>query len=186
MSTTRTARAACGLVCALYLCGSAAAQEKPSKEWRTASYHGVVVGTTSKKEVLLRLGKPFWEGSAADVSNATTLAYKVNDPVEGRLEVYLRHSVVLSMFLYPDAVVGKEDVIRIFGTDFLLARYSMDDCPGENEGSGPIYEDPKGSFTRMEYRSRGITVSLDPIRVGAILYLNKPHYGSHPHCRNSR
>jgi len=172
------------LVAAFVLAGAptAEAQTVRSKSWVPAVYHGLVVGKSTRNNVLRILGKPKSTGRAAE-SDPPMLYYDydVADPVKGRIEVYFRGAIVDSMALYPDASLTQEDVIRILGERYSLVRYAGDDCLGSG-GAGPMYEDPEGDIKHMEYRNRGLAVAFNSSKVEAILYVQRAFGPTHPRC----
>ena len=54
----------------------------------------------------------------------------------------------------------KNDAIEHFGSDYVITRYAFDECLGDEE-SGPMYESLTGPLTYVEYRKRGIAISID-------------------------
>jgi hypothetical protein len=65
-------------------------------------------------------------------------------------------------------------VVKHFGPDYILTRYDFDECLGTEE-SAPMYESPNGSFRSVEYRKRGIAVSItEKGKVNTISYVSRP------------
>lgn len=146
-------------------------------------YHGLTVGKSTRKDVLRVLGHPESQGIAADTDDVPFLAYRVGDPVKGRLEVYFSRLVVSSMALDPDTPLSKADVIRIFGNSYLQVRYSTDPCGKDtNEGTSEMYEDPTGDVKHLEYRDRGIAVYFHLTEGTEILYVHEPFGPAHSRC----
>jgi hypothetical protein len=162
---------------------SAAPQAPASKPWSAAKYHGLVVGTSTREDVLRLLGKPDAVGKEQD-TGAPTTTYTVSDPVPGTLVIYTKKRLLEGMTLYPKASLTKRDVIRLFGSDFILVRYAVDDCL-DSGGAGPIYQSPRGPIKHMEYRDRGLAIAFesdDDQKVEAILYTEKPFGPTHSQC----
>ena len=80
--------------------------------------------------------------------------------------------VILRMILHPKDLSLKEGLKR-FGENYLATRYEF--CPGfEEQESAPLYENPSGQFRYIEYRQRGIALSIgNKDKVDFILYLSE-------------
>ena len=59
---------------------------------------------------------------------------------------------------YPDRLT-KDQAISHFGSDYIITRYAFDSCLDE-EDSEPIYESTTGPLVTVEYRARGIAISV--------------------------
>lgn len=46
----------------------------------------------------------------------------------------------------------REEVLNYFGKDYIITRYSSDDCLHPTFDSAPFYEDPNGESWYIEYR----------------------------------
>jgi hypothetical protein len=155
-----------------------------SKKWVPAVYRGLVVGRSTKADVLRVLGKPKSVGKEQD-TGVPTISYAVSHPVQGMLVVYIRRGLLDSMSLFPQTQPTKDDIIGVLGSDYLVVRYAADDCLGEG-GAAPIYEDRNGPIERIEYRSRGLAVSLHDGEVDAILFVAKPFGPTRSRCSGSK
>lgn len=93
--------------------------------------------------------------------------------------------IVLAINLNPDSL-SKADAVKYFGPDYILTRYDFDECLG-NEESAPMYESPTGSLLEVEYRHRGIAISVDDDRgnVNTISYVSRPIGASSSRCKSS-
>ena len=70
--------------------------------------------------------------------------------------------------------LSKEQAIAHFGNDYIVIRYAHDDCLSNGEAA-PLYEAPDGPIFVVEYRQRGIAISLrDKKTVQTISYVKEP------------
>ncbi len=165
----------------------AGAQTSNSKLWSAAKYHDLVVGSSTQNDVLRVLGKPKAVGKEQD-TGAPTMTWIVTDPVPGTLVVYTKKGILDGMILTPKKDLTKAEILRLFGSEFRVVRYAMDDCVGEG-GAGPIYESPDGPIKHLEYRDRGLAVVYaydDDEKVEAIIFTSKPFGPTHSVCAAHR
>jgi hypothetical protein len=170
------------VLAAMIMC-QAFAQAPALRPWFPARYHGLVVGTSSREDVLGRLGKPEAVGTEQD-TGVPTMTYAVTDPVPGTLIVYPEKGVLKGMTLYPARSLTDRDIVHILGSDFVVVRYDMDGCLGEG-GAGPIYQTPNGPIKQMEYRDRSLAAVFaynDDHKVEAIVFTSKPFGPTHSLC----
>jgi hypothetical protein len=66
--------------------------------------------------------------------------------------------VIARIDFYP-ARLTRDQVIAHFGKDYVLTRYALDSCLGD-EDSEAFYESPNGPILYLEYRARGIAISI--------------------------
>jgi hypothetical protein len=162
---------------------AAFSQTTASVLWKPANYRGLIMGKSTPADVLRVLGKPKWTGKEED-TGVPIIVYDEVDPVPGSLTVYIHKGTLSSLALSPTKLLSKDDIIRMFGRNFRLIHYSTDDCLDEG-GAAPLYEDPKGLFEHMEYRTRGVIVDLaynDDDKVEAISYIYKSLIPTHSIC----
>lgn len=69
-----------------------------------------------------------------------------------------RSGVVTRINFYPDRLT-KEAAIAHFGSNYVVTKYAFDSCLDE-EDFEPIYESPTGPLVSVEYRARGIAISV--------------------------
>ena len=155
-------------------------QTSPHQRWIPAIFHGLTVGKSNRADALRILGKPASTGRGGE-SVFPFISYEVSDPVPGTLTIYFEHGIILEMDLKPKAPTTKKDIIRVFGSDYRMARYSTDECLNEG-GVAPVYEDPDGPFEQMEYRPRGISVTFDVNEVEVISLVGKSIAPTHSRC----
>lgn len=151
-----------------------------SRVWKPAVYRGLVMGESSREDVLQKLGTPQYEGREQD-TGVPIMSYSVTDPEPGELAVYIRNRVLRGMTLTPARPPKKTELIRKLGSDFLNVHYSFDECLSEG-GTAPLYQDPNGRFERIEYRSRGLSLIIDNDEVQAIVFAGPPFPATKSRC----
>lgn len=159
--------------------------------WRAASYKGLTIGKSTRADMIRVLGDPQWSGSpgdqlANDPNPETWSEYESGGEFPGKLTVILdeRSGVISGIDLYPENL-SRDEAIKHFGNDYILARYDFDQCLG-NEESAPLYESPDGQIVNIEYRARGIAVGIDQTgKVKQINYVSKPLGATESKCKQS-
>ena len=150
------------------------------REWRAGTYLGLTAGKSTRADVLRVLGQPKRLDSPADQTPEEPnpevwYVYDNGGEFTGELTVVMdkRTDVVLGINLNPDSL-SKEEIVKHFGPDYILTRYNFDECLG-NEESAPLYESANGPLLEVEYRHRGIAISLNKDgKVNTISYVSKP------------
>jgi len=125
-------------------------------------------------------GKPKWSRSSKpaaeeDERQVTWTNYERVGEFPGPTTVVsdTRSGVITRINFYPDRLT-KEQAIAHFGAGYLITKYSFDSCLDEEE-SEPIYESPNGPLVSVEYRSRGIAISVGYMdMVTKISYVSGP------------
>jgi hypothetical protein len=133
--------------------------------------------------VLKLLGKPNYIGREED-TGTPMMTYLVVDPMPGTLVVYVKKGILDGMRLDLKRALTKDDIIRFFGTDYVVVHYAADDCLDDG-GSAPIYQNPSGPFKYMEYHDRGLAAAFandDNQKVNAIIFTFKAIGPSHSLC----
>ncbi len=151
--------------------------------WSAAKYHGLTVGTSTRVDVLRILGRPNYVGREED-TGTPIMTYVVVDPMPGTLVVYMNKGILDGMRLDLKKSLRKDDIIRLFGHDYVVVHYAADDCLDEG-GSAPIYQSSSGPFKYMEYRDRGMAAGFacdDDQKVDAITFTYKPLGPTHSLC----
>ncbi len=161
-----------------------AAQDAPAlKPWSAAKYHGLIVGTSTRSDVLKLLGKPNYVGKEED-TGTPIMTYAVIDPLPGTLVVYVTKGILDEMRLDLKKSLTQHDIVRLFGSGFVIVHYATDECI-DTGGASPIYENPSGPFKYMEYRDRGIAAGFaydDDQKVDAIIFTFRPIGPTHSRC----
>ena len=166
-------QAADGLCCPM--------QALHDQTWRAATYRGLIVGKSTRADMLRVLGKPLSSSPSADQDPPYPIIWNEYGRLTGdtpgtlAVEVDSRNNRIVSISVTPDRMT-KEEAIRLFGNDYLLMGYeACKGLPPEAE-VGPVYENPKASeIDYLEYRNRGIAMHLDyQGMVDAIYFVAKP------------
>jgi hypothetical protein len=159
---------------------SAIPQAPASKSWSAASYRGLVMGKSTRADVYKVLGKPKFVGREQD-TGIPIMTYEVTDPMPGILVVYVEKEQLNGMTLSPKKRLTKNEIIRLFGSDYIVVRYDSDECLSEG-GSAPIYESPNGYIQHMEYRGLGLAINIHDDQPDAIIYTYGPFGPPHSIC----
>jgi hypothetical protein len=93
--------------------------------------------------------------------------------------------VILRLLLHPKHL-SKDEAFKYFGNNPKTTRYEF--CEGfQNAQSAPLYETPTGQFLYLEYREKGISLSIDDDgNVAYIAYVSEPIGGTESKCNESR
>ena len=161
------------------------------RQWRAATYSGLMIGKSNRLDMLRVLGEPKGiekppDQTEADENPEVWYLYDSTEKIAGELTVVVDEltNIVLAVYLYPQNWT-KADAIKHFGPNFILTRYDFDSCLG-NEESAPVYESASGSMLELEYRDRGIAISLNEDgKVDTILYLRKALGTTQSRCKSS-
>ena len=154
------------LIVALLLSQSPGIRASASR-WRPAVFRTLTVGKSKRVDMLRALGKPKWSrvtpGAEDDDPEAGAVTWNNYDKVgefPGITNVAFdkRTEVISRVDFYP-AKLSKQEAITHFGAAFVITRYAVDPCLAD-EDSEPLYESPQGPLVSIEYRSRGIAISV--------------------------
>ena len=159
-------------------------QKHATKTWVPGVYHGLVMGKSTRNDVRRVLGKPEWEGNESD-TGVPIISYTASDLVPGTLVVYLRRGILAGMTLYPKGTVTGKDIVRMFGSDYVIGRYEADNC-FDDSGAAPIYESATGSIKYMEYRKRGLVISFYRDEVDGIMFVERLSVPARSRCQGQR
>lgn len=152
----------------------AASQASAVKPWSAATYHGLIIGTSTRAEVLKLLGRPDYVGREED-TGTPIMNYEVVDPIPGTITVYIKKGILDGIYLYPKGSLTKRDIIRLLGPGYIVVHYAADDCL-DSGGAAPIYQSASGSLKYMEYRDRGLAAAFaynDDEKIEGIIYTFK-------------
>ncbi|HEY5075567.1 MAG TPA: hypothetical protein VII34_12805 [Pyrinomonadaceae bacterium] len=152
------------LIFSLTLLSAVVPAPQTGRQWRPATYRGVTVGKSRVADMLRAWGKPKWSRTsrreADEESQVTWTNYERVGEFPGPTTVVsdTKTGAITRINFYPDRL-AKEQAIGHFGSDYLITRYSFDSCLDE-EDEEPIYESPTGPVVSLEYRARGIAISI--------------------------
>jgi hypothetical protein len=148
----------------------------------------LTIGKSTRADVLRVLG----ESKRLDTPPDQTLenphpevwyVYDGGGEFGGSLTVVIdkRTQVVLGIDLSPENL-SKDDAVKYFGPDYIVTRYNFDECLGSEE-SAPLYESANGTVVEIEYRHRGIALSINENgKVNTISYVSKPIGAAESKC----
>ncbi len=139
---------------------------KPNRGWCAGSYRGLTVGKSTRADMVRILGKPLSSVFSADQDEPKYIIWHHYGNITGDLtgtlgvETDKRTNKIVSISISPDDMT-KENAIEYFGQDYKVMGYQF--CEGfEDETAVPVYENPKATqLNHIEYRSRGISISID-------------------------
>ncbi len=149
--------------------------------WRNGTYRGLVVGKSTRADMLRVLGKPLASSPSADQDPPYPIIWndygRVNGEVSGTLavEVDKRNNRIISISVAPDRMTRTE-AIAIYGDRYLPMGYEFCEGVAFDATVGPVYENPNGArVDYLEYRAKGIAVHLNYEGiVNAIYYVSEP------------
>ena len=148
------------------------------------------MGKSKRAEMLRALGAPRWSqttpGESAEESGEEWHHYEKAGEIAGTMNVVVdqQSGIIKAVIIYPQRITKQEAILH-FGRDFIVTRYDFDPCP-EGEDSEPMYESPKGPVEVVEYRSRGIAISVGyNDLVTKISYVAGPIGATRPRCKQS-
>jgi hypothetical protein len=166
------------------------------QHWRAGTYLGLTAGKSTKEEMLRAFGEPRRIDTPADQTPndphpEVWYVYNGGGEFAGQLTVVIdkRTNVILRINLNPESL-SKDEAVKHFGSDYVLTRYNFDECLGGEE-SAPLYESANGPLREVEYRNRGIALSVnEDEKVNTISYVSKPigtrESKCHPKKKRSR
>jgi len=160
------------------LSSSQAAAQRSNQRWHAASYCGLVIGKSTRAQMLRVFGGPKWHEVLGKGPDAEVwYHYEGLGELPGELVVVVgKHSgKILGIDLHPQNLT-KEKAIEYFGPGFRITRYDFDSCLSVDGGeSAPLYESPDGAVTVVEYRDRGIAIGVNyKGEVDQVQYVSKP------------
>jgi hypothetical protein len=176
------------VILSLLLSSSVSPPRQPGRQWRPATLRGITVGKSKLADMVRKWGKPKWSRTSRleaeeDARQVTWTNYERVGEFPGPTTVVSdTHSGVISRInFYPDRLT-KEQAIAHFGSDYIVSRYAFDSCLDE-EDSEPIYESPTGPLVSVEYRARGIAISVGyKDMVTKISYVSGPVGSARSRC----
>ena len=135
------------------------------------------------------LGKPRWSRTSPGEADNESHQEVWNNydrvgefPGITNVVVDRRRGIITKIEFYPERL-SKEEALAHFGRGYIITRYDFDRCGGDEE-SEPIYESPYGPLVSVEYRSRGIAISVgDKDMVTKIRYVSEPIGNAKPRCK---
>ena len=178
------------------LFSQAPATKSASRQWHAANFQGLIVGRSKRAEMLRRFGQPKWsqtkpddkdedknKGKEKEPPRLTWNHYeKISDlPGMTNIAVDSRTGIVTRIDFFPDRLT-RAQAIAHFGTDYIVIRYAFDECE-RDEDVEAIYESPNGPLISVEYRGRGIAITVGANdMVTRIRYVSRPIGSTRSRC----
>ena len=159
-----------------------------NRRWRSATYRGLEVGKSTRQDMLRVLGKPKLSNilqPRITTNPNIIVAYQYGGPpgYGGNLMVGVeKTSNVIAWIETNPEPSSEEDVIRQFGSDYVMTSYDGDHCFVDGQPHYYLYETSANTetfLTRMEYRQLGVAVQFRLKEVYRIDYISdKWPYGN--------
>jgi hypothetical protein len=146
------------------LLSQAPAVRLPQRVWHPATYRGLTIGKSRRADMLRVFGKPKWtrspkRGDEDESDQEVWSSFERVGEFPGQTNVLSdKRGVIERIDFYP-AKLTKDQAIGHFGSDYIITRYAFDSCLGD-EDSDHIYESQNGPLVSVEYRDRGIAISI--------------------------
>jgi len=153
-------------------------QQVAKRSWQAASFRGLIVRKSTRKQMLKAFGKPrrkdVPEGQPAS-GEEVWYVYNNGGEFSGDFVVVVerRTGRILEIVLHPKNL-SKDAAIQHFGRNYEMTKYEF--CPGPDEApDAPVFESREGDMTLLEYRERGIAMLINSQGfVDDIRYVGKP------------
>jgi hypothetical protein len=175
------------LVIGVLVAAAAGRAAQAARQWRPATYRGITVGKSKLATMLRSWGQPKWSRNSKpdneDERQVTWTNYEKAGAFPGPTTVVsdTHTGVITRINFYPDRLT-REQVIAYFGKGYVETRYAFDSC-GDEEDAEPIYESANGPLISVEYRARGIAISIgNNDMVTKISYVSGPIGSTKSRC----
>lgn len=150
------------LILSLVLSQSPSARQAGSN-WHAATFRGITIGKSKRADMVRLLGQPKWSRTTpgeGDEHGTTWNNYVRVGEFPGPTNVASDSvtGIITRVDFYPQKL-SKAEAIKHFGPRYVITRYAFDPCPGD-EDEESIYESPTGPLVSVEYRARGIAISV--------------------------
>lgn len=158
---------------------AAAQSGQATRQWHPATFRGITVGKSKVTNMLRSWGQPKWSRDSKrgneDERQVTWTNYEKVGEFAGPTTVVsdTRTGVITRINFYP-ARLTKEQAIAHFGKRYIVTRYAFEPCRDEEDAEA-IYESASGLLIIVEYRARGIAISIgNSDMVTKISYVSGP------------
>jgi hypothetical protein len=157
----------------------AAPGKQTNKKWTRAVFKGLTMGIDLRDKSIKILGKPTSSGDPQETDQDKKDPVIV-DEYQDFDETYKNLLITSSRktgTLYNIVAIPNDSSIEfvtgLFGSDYSRARYKLFECPGDSTTSN-IIESLDGDLEYIEYREKGISISLNHNKVEEILFVSRP------------
>lgn len=156
-----------------------------NRQWRSATYRGLEVGKSTRQDMLRVLGKPKLSviPQARITTNPNTIVayhYGAQEGYSGEVIVGVEKAAgVIAWIETAPEHSFQEDMIKQFGSDYVLTGYKLDDCFIDDQPHyGMLYENPDEAlsplYSNMEYRQLGVAAQFRiPTEVYRVYYISE-------------
>ena len=134
--------------------------------WKPATFKGLTIGVNTRQELQKLLGAPLSTYDPIDLPKQSLVTdineeFYYSGEIRGKLVASSskKSGVLSGISIYPEDL-SLEQLIRLYGKDYVVTRYNFVECPND-QGSSLIKEDPKGGVEYIEYRSKGLVIDVD-------------------------
>ena len=161
-------------------------ERQAGSNWHPATFRGITIGKSKRADMVRLLGKPKWSRTTpgeGDEHGTTWNNYERAGEFPGPTNVATDSvtGLVTRVDFYPQKL-SKNEAIKHFGRGFVVTRYAFDPCPAD-EDEESIYESANGPLVSVEYRARGIAISVGyQEMVTKISYVGGPIGSAKPKC----
>ena|SRR5262245_52014561 len=151
--------------------------KQDERQWKAGTYRGITVGKTTAVELLQKWGRPRetgnWEWDNPKNPKYLLHHYDAQEAPIGAImvEVGTKTGMVASISTSPDEL-PLDNAIELFGKDYSETRY--EDCKCGVGYDSPMFESSDGNHIYVEYRSRGIAMSVYGGQVISIQFVDEP------------
>lgn len=157
--------------------------------WCAGEYRGLKVGASTGADMIRLLASPARSDTMPpspvdDSSHIEIWHHYENTDIPGELVVATdsRSDRVMSIQVRPRGL-GRDELIRKLGNDYVTTRYDTDDCLSDGE-SAPLYESPEGEVVVLEYRKRGTAIYLtEEGNVDHLVFVSGPLGSASSRCK---
>lgn len=162
-------------------------QSLTKKKWQAANFHGLVMGKAKVSDLRKVFGEPLQIVDLTSVGDNDHMIYhlETKEEVNGKTLAWInkKTKTIVSIEIRPDST-AKAEILKYFGDDYVITKYSSSDCPDTTFDSAPLYEDPNGETKFIEYRDRGIAILISGDEVVQyISYLSEPVGSKFSKCK---
>lgn len=157
------------------------------RNWRPATFRGITVGKSKRVDMLRVFGEPKWSrttpGEGQEHATIWNHYERIGElPGLTNVASDSRTGTITRIDFFP-VKLSKAQAIAHFGRGYVVTKYAFDPCEPD-EDSEPIYESPNGPLVSVEYRARGIAISVgDKDMVTRISYVSEPIGSAKSKCK---
>lgn len=129
------------------------------QEWSVGKFQGLEIGRSTRADVLEVLGLPT---SSRKDDVETVYEFSFDREFKGIIKAYISEKTnkLSSVEVFPTRLTF-DRFVKLYGSDYQRTRYRFVSCPENDALDGaPITEADDGELEFIEYRDKGMVVSL--------------------------